>query len=384
MFAIGYWLFLSFRQLLINLPKDRTSCLPVPPRALTGNRAQPVFGHTRLFRRLGGDSALRFRPTWREWNFLPKWCSRQLGNCFAIFIWGQWRVAIIGPERVKRIMESEGKLKDDWPWSPPIALLGSKCIPLMENDAAEFLYQMLAKPLSHEAIIDFAPMFADLAEKFMDDLSVGTFQSDREKRRRSCRDHEDSIEKIGLRGSGSSLSDNCDLDQLEPMEEGLSGPDQGVRNLHRISYEALRSFTFDLIDGPVLRMNRWCRCKDQKANRSFLSQRKHGHVQSNQRTNDKVGRENMLVWMDRLKRAMCVIKMTFGAEWMYVWALNAYGRAVNGREHIYQVINKHIEKCSKAIPVPRKTGHTFKDPFSVNFPIVSLSAPTSMANAWLY
>jgi hypothetical protein len=41
--------------------------------------------------------------------------------------------------------------------------------------------------------------------------------------------------------------------------------------------------------------------------------------------------ERMLFWMDRLKRAMCVIKMTFGAEWMYVWALNEYGRAVNGR-----------------------------------------------------
>jgi hypothetical protein len=277
---------------------------------------------------------------------------------------------------VQLVMESEGKLKDDWPWSPPIALLGSKCIPLMEEDAAVFLYQMLAKPLSHEAIIDFAPIFADLAEKFMCDLSAGTFQSDREKRRQGSHVHEDSVEKIGLRGSSSSLSYNDDLDQLEPMEEGLSGSDSGAAcgsNLHRISYEALRSFTFDLIDGPVLRMNRWCHYKDHTTYRIPLSRGRHGHVQSNQHENDPISREKMLVWMDRLKRAMCVIKMTFGAEWMYVWALNEYGRAVNGREHIYQVINKHVEKCSKDVPVPRKTGHTFKDPFSVNFPIVSFS-----------
>jgi hypothetical protein len=284
-------------------------------------------------------------------------------------------------------MESEGKLKDDWPWSPPIALLGSKRIPLMEDDAGEFLYQMLAKPLSHEAIIDYAPIFADLAEKFISDLRVGAFQSDREKRQRSNCDHEDSVEKIGLRGSSSSLSDHGDLDQLEPLEEGLSNTISGIasgRNLHRISYEALRSFTFDLIDGPVLRMNRWCHCQDQKSNRSLLSRGKHGRGQSTRHKNDPISREKMLLWMDRLKRAMCVIKMTFGAEWMYVWALNEYGRAVNGREHIYQVINKHVEKCSKAIPVPRKTGHTFKDPFSVNFPIVSLSTPTLISNGSLY
>ena len=126
--AIMYWTFLSFRQLLAGPRKDLSvSKLPVPPRALTGNTPQPVWGHTSMFQKHGGDIALFFPPDWREWKFLPKSWSRPLGDCFSIFIWGQWRVVIKGRERVNLILESRG-LKEGWAWSPPLTLLGKSCL----------------------------------------------------------------------------------------------------------------------------------------------------------------------------------------------------------------------------------------------------------------
>ena len=372
--AVAYWSFLSARQLIIGLRRDKTSDLPVPPRALLGNGAQPVFGHTWIFRRLGGDLALDFSPDCREWKWTPGWCgfSRKLGDCFAIFIWGQWRVVIRGPERVRTVMDL-GCLKEDWAWSPPAALLGNKCMPLMEDDAADFLYQMLSKPLSHESIIDMAPDFADLAEKFMKDLIHGNFRSPREKRRDVLQVQGDN----NAESEGSSASGSFSFEQ---MEEGRSGSEDSADDNHKIKYEALRSFTFDLIDGPILRTNRWKFQSDDQTNEESSSQEQYGrphfeedNSNAQQNKNKPLGRQAMMLWMDRLKRSMCSIKMTFGAEWTYIWVLNDYGRAVNGRMHIQKVLNDHVEQCSKALPIRRKPGYTFKEPFSMAFPIVSCS-----------
>ena len=182
-----YWLFLAMRQLFSGPKKDlEVSSLPIPPRALTGNRSKPVWGHTSMFQKHGGDIALLFPPEWREIKWLPQRWSRPLGDCFSIFIWGQWRVVIKGPERVKRILDSPG-LKEGWAWTPPVTLLGKSCLPLLPDDEAAFLKSLLASPLSHTSVMRFAPDFAEVAENLVDDLIAGKFEN----RNRPVSHHQD-------------------------------------------------------------------------------------------------------------------------------------------------------------------------------------------------
>lgn len=277
-------------------------------------------------------------------------------------------------------------LKDDFAWSPPVALLGTKCLPLMEDEAADMLYNMLREPLSHEAIVDLAPQFADLAETFMNDLTAGKFRSSREKKQdaREARGEfdADGASKASDAGSSRSFSSSsADEFHQEQMEEGRKGnPDN-----HKIMYDALRSYTFDLVDGPVLRMDRW----SSKREHSNVESSSEAGISSNEETFEDeeksskpqaVSRQKMIMWMDRLKTAMCVIKMTFGTEWMYVWLLNEYGRAVNGRMHIQEVISEHVQECSDAFPIQRKAGYTHKDAFAQPFPIVTMAENLYYAN----
>ena len=98
----------------------------------------PVYGHTRLFFKLAGDVALLFPSDWKELRIWPN--SRTLGECFAIFIWGQWRVVIKGPQNAALVMNGQ-ELKEGWPWNPPVTLLGKSCVALQQEndpDAEEF------------------------------------------------------------------------------------------------------------------------------------------------------------------------------------------------------------------------------------------------------
>lgn len=355
--AIAYFGFLTTRQLVIGISRDKSSPLPVPPRALTGNKATPVFGHTWLFRRLGGDLALNFPPEWREWKFLP-W-SRVLGDCFALFIWGQWRVVIRGPERAQYVMDC-GALKEDWAWSPPVGLLGNKCLALIEGDAADFMYDIIEEPLSHRRVQVLAPEFARITEHFMDDLVDGRFKSRREKQRENRMEMSHSME------APSSESESASGDEEAQLESRSTGDSVDGIIGHKIKFDALRSLSLDLLDGPILRMDRW---------QSVDSSSKEDLESDAEENNEKkpLGRRTMMIWMDRLKRSMCAIKMTFGTEWMYVWLLNHYGRAVNGRMHIERVISDHVNSCSKSLSIEREVGYTFKDPFATKFPIKTMA-----------
>jgi hypothetical protein len=271
-----------------------------------------------------------------------------------------------------------GSLKDDWAWSPPVSLLGNTCLPLMEDDAADVLYNMLKEPLSQEAIVDLAPQFADMAETFMNDLTIGKFKSPREKRR-GVRETNggfvDGTKSDGSSRSFSSSSSGDDFREEDNMEEGRGGSDDSefACSSHKIMYDALRSYTFDLIDGPILKMNRWSQANGEspEAELSILGDDLSKNEDISKTS--KVTRKKMKAWMDRLKRAMCVIKMTFGPEWMYVWLLNEYGRAVNGRMHIQEVISEHVHTCSKTVPIQRKAGYTVKDAFAQPFPMLAMA-----------
>jgi hypothetical protein len=147
--AVLYFILLWLRQVFSWPRRDLSiSMLPPPPRGMTGHGALPVYGHTYLFKRYAGDTALLFTTTGAtisirqqeeeeeveveeendeqqiqrlshqpiaiqqqqqqrqqpcEYTCLPRsnrW-NRPLGDCFCLFIWGQWRVAVIGPKRAQ-------------------------------------------------------------------------------------------------------------------------------------------------------------------------------------------------------------------------------------------------------------------------------------------
>ena len=431
-----YFAFLSVKQIFSGLRRDRNaSDLPPAPRALTGNGSQPVFGHTRLFTRLGGDIAREFKPDSNEVWWLPHFWTRKLGDAFSIFIWGQWRVVIQGPERVEKIL-NETPLAEGWAWSPPVSLLGKSCLPLLEENERMFLRELLVNPLSEDSVAKLAPEFGEIAEQFVQDLLAGKLQDDGPPPEHHCQTN----------GTLTEPDDN-DLDAMEQGSAWTEQKDTGPS--HKISFDALRSYTCDLVDGPILRMNKW-QCgvdrfdrenneslnKDAETddgeglfrednddddndndhhnkennrsnhnqfqddgtneieqpskpnskrrmmaipNRRRRSNRKKKPSTGNNRDNanktrnekEYPSKSTMMLWMERLKRAMCVVKMTFGAEWMYVWILNEYGRALNARMYLHKHIMEHVSKRAELAPVKRHMGHTHHEPVATPFPIVS-------------
>ena len=250
-----YFTFLSLRHLLIGPRRDsKASPLPAPPRALTGNRAQPVFGHTRLFTRLGGDVAILFPKDMREWRWLPPSWSRKLGEVFSIFIWGQWRIAVTGPERTRKVLDSQN-IKDGWAYLHPVTLLGKSCIPLLEEEEADFLMGLLRLPFSQGSIVRHAPQFAEIAAKFMDDLVSGELSKkfdaayDRKERRKRRDGHQEDMHD-------------------ENAEEGREAAKTEVGSEHtnhsaadnkffKLKWDAMHSYMLDLIKGPMLGMSMW-------------------------------------------------------------------------------------------------------------------------------
>jgi len=358
--AILYFFGLWLRQLFSFPRRDKSvSQLPRPPRALSGNGALPVYGHTRLFTRMAGDVALLFNPDWREIQCLPKSWSRRLGDCFAIFIWGQWRVVVKGPERARLVMDSQD-LKEGWPWKPPKLLLGGSCFSFLEDDEAEQLRQLLTKPLSQRTVVQYAPLFAEAAGKCLDDIVSGKFKRFKGKRVKD-RYRDESSDRDIESGYGTDMDDDT----------FCMGP--GGEQFFKVKWEALRSYTFDLIDGPVLSMNKWVEKTEQQQGESTSQDNERDESQPDAESKRKLPkRETMLLWMERMKVGVDVIKMTFGPEWMYVWLLNEYGRALNARMHIEKILHKHVEAMTETVPVSHLRGHSYHDPTTQPVPLLTL------------
>ena len=359
--AATYWAFLVTRQLLAGPRKDlAVSVLPTPPRALTGNSAQPVWGHTSMFQKHGGNIALLFPPDWREWKWLPKQWSRPLGNCFSIFIWGQWRVLIRGPENVQRILESPG-LKEGWAWSPPVSLLGKSCLPLLPDEEAEFLYSLLLNPLAHDSVSRFAPQFVEAAERYVDELIAGKFDNSMKQERRRNNSSRDVLSDDGY------LTDGDGIESGGYGHSCHSNRSSECRTWHhKIKFNGLRSYTLDLIGGPVLGLKICQQMKETSiSEESTIQPPEIGDDQTS------VQREKLLLWMDRLKRALCVIKLSMGREWMHIWLFSEYGRAINGRMHLEEALSDHVAKRAKEAPMNHASGKLYHDPLVTSIPIVS-------------
>lgn len=210
---------------------------------------------------------------------------------------------------------------------------------------------LLKKPLNHKNVLRFAPEFGKLANKFVDDILAGKF--DHDEAPAATTDH--GIE-LGDRNHG--------------------------KNIHKIHFRALRSFTLDLIDGPLLRMNLWDKDTDSFADEQDSVDRGEAAIsKGNPGENDKEATEKpppprdiVLLWMDRIKHGILSIKVTFGPAWMQIWRLNEYGRAINAREHlVHKILANHVEEEDKKIPVQRRAGSTKRDSFATPFPLVAMA-----------
>jgi hypothetical protein len=284
--------------------------------------------------------------------------SRELGECFAIFIWGRWRVVIKGPERAKTVMDAM-ELKEGWPWTPPVTLLGKSCFAFLQEEELDQMCRLIERPLDHRVALQYAPRFAELAEKCLDEVVRGVFKKSKKK------DKTATSAPAVIRVMDEGYNSDIDDDTAASLTSGEA--------LAKIKWDALRSYTFDLVDGPILNMNKWVRPSEHYQGQAS----REGDEQAVGDPEDEEEkclqpREKMLLWMDRMKSGLGVIKITFGPEWMHIWRCNEYGRALNARMHIEKIVQSHVTKMADAVPVNHARGHFYQDPSTRVIPLLGL------------
>lgn len=297
-----------------------------------------------------------------------------MGDTYCIFVWGQWNIIAKGRENVEKVI-LQGDLTEGWPYlSPPVALLGKTCPAILDEDEATCLRDMISGPLSYAAVVKQAPEFAKLAQKCIQEILEGHFNKG-----------EKATVKLGQYQEG--LGDVTKLDE-DPMNTSDSNSSDSEDKIHKIRLNALRSYTLDLMHGPVLNLDRDNR---DAASTSASQQRRlshstatddvektvrfqdadtttHNHDRDSERP-ELPSQEMLLLWMDRLKDGFCDIKFTYGPQWMQIWRLNPYGRALNARRKLESVLTAHIQECEKHIPVHHEKGRVTRDPLTSALPL---------------
>jgi hypothetical protein len=287
--------------------------------------------------------------------------SRQIGETFSVFVWGQWRIVINGEERVRKVIQ-ESELNDGWPYgSPPVTLLGKSCPALLGEKEAGCLRSLISGPLSQSAVMKQAPQFAELAQKCVDDIIAGHFNKG-DKHHNDPKDGEQSH-----KGGEDALNTS-----------GSQSTDSSEHKMHKIKMDALRSYTFDLIDGPVLNLDRYSKnsssvrlknlTRDSADDGERVVRFQDEPIEVDE---DNPSPEQFMLWIDRLKDGLCDIKFTWGPNWMQIWRLNWYGRALNARKHLEGIVRAHVEEREKLVPVHHEKGRATRDPFTSPLPLVS-------------
>ena len=295
-----------------------------------------------------------FPPDWLEIGCLPYRWSRQLGECFAVFIWGQWRVAVKGPERSAAVIATQN-LREAWPWSPPIALLGKSCLCFLQENDRSSMEHLLEAPLRHDKIIEYAPIFAAAAEKCLVDIERGVFTKGGHNNLRQG----DSTHVTYRSATSSQILMG---DASHDTENFASSDNDMPSSARKVKFEALRSYTFDLVDGPILGLNLW-NDKDPKTKAKTTKKEK-----------SILPRDKMLLYMERMKLGLDVIKVTFGPEWMYIWLMNEYGRALNARMHLEQILKQQVEIKAERAPVVHMPGRFYLEPSTQPIPLLAFGS----------
>jgi hypothetical protein len=293
-----------------------------------------------------------------------------LGDIYCIFVWGQWNIVAKGREKVEKII-LQGDLTEGWPYlSPPVTLLGKTCPAILDEDEATCLRDMISGPLSYASVVKQAPEFAKLAEKCIQGVFEGHFNNNKGDK------------------TARKLGQSKDCDATKPDDDLMNTSDSNSSDsgdkIHKIRLDALRSYTLDLMHGPVLNLDGDNRdvasTTASQPRRSFHStgmddvekvvrfQDKDKHEKDAERP-ELPSQELLLLWMDRLKAGFCDIKFTYGPPWMQMWRLNPYGRALHARRKLEAVLTAHIEECEKHIPVHHEKGRATRDPLTSAVPL---------------
>jgi hypothetical protein len=188
---------------------------------------------------------------------------------------------------------------------------------LLDGNASEYqqLQGLLHDPLSHVTLVQhYAPAFAKLARHCLEDINSGVYT-------RKPYDG-NSANSNSIRERHPSFSGIESNDKMDVEEEISNDSPEFSTPARKVKWEALRSFSFALMDGPILAMNKWCQEEDERKK----AKRKG--------SNKLPSRETMIMYLERIKNGLDVVKITFGPEWMYIWLLNEYGRAINARMYI--------------------------------------------------
>lgn len=303
--------------------------------------------------------AYLFPPEWTEWRFLP-WWSRKLGDIFCVFVWGQWNIVVKDTERVKKVI-LEGDLTEGWPYkAPATALLGKTCPAILHQEEAGCLRSMISGPLSHASVLKQAPQFAELAQSCIEEVLAGHFE-----------DGEKSSQKEKVKKTPS----DCDAELVNTSRSFNSDNSEALCD---IDLKALRSYTLDLMHGPVLSLDReYHQLLSGPSRRPTSSTADSAKDDTDEGENDEdddtPSREMLLLWMDRLKDGLCDVHFTYGPEWMQIWRLNPYGRALNARVHLEELLSKHIEEREQYVPVRHEKGFATRDPFVSAIPLWTLT-----------
>jgi hypothetical protein len=139
----------------------------------------------------------------------------------------------------------------------------------------------------------------------------------------------------------------------------------------KVKWEALRAYTLDLIDGPVLSMNTWSQPSDDRVKGDFSEATGRFSFNLQRKDRGPPTRERLLLWMERIKDGVDTIKITFGPEWMYIWKMNEYGRALNARMYLEKFVQKHVVKGISEVPVVHAPGHAYHEPSTQPIPLLT-------------
>jgi len=153
------------RQLFWGIKADESSSYPVPPRLIIGWYTLPLYGSTHLYKKRNGSVYKEINPKWRQINILPAKCSRELGACFSLFVFGEWRTVIHGAER-STIVFSGGDVSHE------VASEQHSQFTFPNKKHKEEGLENILKLLRHESVSRFSCLFGDVANKFLDQVLV--------------------------------------------------------------------------------------------------------------------------------------------------------------------------------------------------------------------
>ena len=157
------------RQLFWGIKADESSSYPVPPRLIIGWYTLPLYGSTHLYKKRNGSVYKEINPKWRQINILPAKCSRELGACFSLFVFGEWRTVIHGAER-STIVFSGGDVSHEV--ASPICLEQHSQFTFTNKKDKEQGLEKMLKLMRHESVSRFSCLFGDVANKFLDQVLV--------------------------------------------------------------------------------------------------------------------------------------------------------------------------------------------------------------------